>query len=326
MSILDRDLKVYGSAAMLEDDTATTVGGAIDTSRCLTFTDVNGLVRAWSSDAGDTTQTVTVYYRDAAGVIQNEVKTLTGQTPVNFTASMERFMKAIKSATCAGDVLVEAQTAERANTGQANGGGNNEAAYILSYDGTTKVATVSKLWAGGAGIGTNLITLDTGASAVDDFYAGMVIRMTDASIGFRIAKGICFEKAPSEILEVRRIAYDNLAEGTGGAAKDVYEKIFFKNTHATSSLTGAVVSEIDDPGGLVTFAMAAALNDTSDNGAGTRLTHSGGLTFDSAEKNVPGGGALAPGDHIGVWLKIALAAGQSQMLTSYLPQLRGQTV
>ena len=106
---------------------------------------------------------------------------------------------------------------------------------------------------------------------------------------------------------------------------DFYDKVFFKNTHATISLTAAVVAELTDPSGLIAFALAAALNDSTNNGGGTRLTHTGGLTFNSSSKNVPSGQVLAAGDRIGVWLKLSLAAGQVATLTSYVPQLQGQT-
>ena len=66
-----------------------------------------------------------------------------------FVATIDRLMKAIKSATTAGDVAVMASTAERTGTAQAG-----------SLD---------------------TITLDVGASAVDDFFVGMVIRITSGT-------------------------------------------------------------------------------------------------------------------------------------------------
>jgi len=324
MSIALSDLKIYGSASMPDDDTPTQIGGAIDTQRKPLFYDVGAAIQCVSSAGGDTTQTVTLHYRDSAGNKQSEAKTLSGQTPVAFTATPERLLKAIKSATCAGDVAVEAATAERAGTAQA-----------------------------GTGI---TITLDAGASASNDFYNGMVIRLTsgtgngqireiiaydgttkvatagsqwgttpDATSVFRIAKGMVFDKSPAEILECRRVFYDSGANPAGGATKEYHEKWFLKNTHATLSLTTAVVKEIADPSGLITFMLAASVDDSGTNGSGNNRLVAPSGTFDNSNKSVPGGGSLAAGSAIGVWGKLTLAGGAAAQKTTYTPQLEGNT-
>lgn len=327
MSIQPHDLKFYGSATMPDTDATTAIGGAIALTKTVSFSDTSGLVQAVSSDAGDTTQNVQVFYRDASGLIQNISINLNGQTVVPDATSMERLMKVLKSATCAGDVAVEAQTATRANTGQAGGGANHEIAQILGYIGSTKVATVSKNWAGGAGAGTNVITLDAGASAVDGFYNGQVIRMTDVSIGFRISNGFYLEKSPNEITEVRRIFYDAAADPATGGARTYYEKIFTKNVHGTLSLTAAVVAKVSDTGATTTFGVTAALNDSTTNGTGNnRQVAPASIVFDASDKSVVGGGTLAPGDAQGVWLKLALTAGEAAQKVLLTMGINGQTV
>lgn len=325
MSITIADLKLYGSAVMPDDDAAADIGGAISTSKKIDFTDVNDLVQMRSSSTSDTSPTITVYYRDSAGNLLSEVQTLNGRNNVAFAASMERLLKAVKSATCVGDVVVEAQTATRANTAQA-----------------------------GAAL---TITLDTGASAVDNFYNGQVVRLTggtgqhqireiiaydgttkvasiayawgtnpDATSTFSIAKGFFFDRSPSEIMEVRRPFYNAGANPGGGATKKYYEKAFFKNTHATLALTSAIVKEQSDPGADIAFGLASTLDDTAGNGGGNnRQVAPSGITFNSADKNVANGQSLTAGSAQGMWLELTLVGGAAAQNTSYQPRLDGNT-
>lgn len=326
MPIALYELKLYGSAVMPDDDTVTAIGGAIDTQKRVEFTDVSGQVQAVSSAGGDTTQSVTVTYRDTTGAKLTETKTLAGQSPVAFTATMERLLKAVKSASTAGDVAVEAAVAERTGTAQAGGGatitldagasptdqaylgmiiritagtGNGQIRQIIDYNGTTKVATVNQPWA----------------------------TVPDATSQFRLAKGFYFDKLPAEVMEVRRPFFDAAADAPGGQAREYYDKVFFRNTHATLALTSAVVRELSDPSGLITFGLAATLNDTGTNGAGNnRRVAPTGVTFDNLDKAVPNAGSLSPGAAIGVWLKLSLAAGAAAQKTTYQLRLEGNTI
>ena len=148
MAILLSDLKGYGVATEADDDSIQQIGGAIDTQKKKVFMDYGGNVQLISSAAGDTTPTVTITYRDAAGSKLTEAKTLNGQSPVAYAATMERLLKAVKSGTTTGDVAVEASVAERTGTCQASGNGN--------------IA----------------IALDAGASGVNDAYLGLICRIT----------------------------------------------------------------------------------------------------------------------------------------------------
>lgn len=107
MAVVDTDIVVYGSASMPDDDTPTGIGGAIDLTKRVIFTDIGattGTVSFVSNAAGDTTQTVTVYGRDAAGILVNEGNTITGTTPVVTTQTFERITKIVISATYVGDI------------------------------------------------------------------------------------------------------------------------------------------------------------------------------------------------------------------------------
>ena len=113
MSIVASELKLYGSASMPDDDTATAIGGAINTAIKMEFTDItpSGTVEMLSSAGGDTTQTVTIYGRDGTGAIVNEVKTLNGATPVSFTTTFERILKAVMSGTATGTITIRKASA-----------------------------------------------------------------------------------------------------------------------------------------------------------------------------------------------------------------------
>lgn len=321
MSILLRNLQLRGSAVMPDDDTPTNVGAAIAPEKKVTFTDVSGTLQAVSSAAGDTTQTVTVYGRNSVGALISQAYALNGVTPVTDAEIFERILKAVKGAVCAGDVAIEAQSAERSNTATAGS--------------------------------ADTITLDGAASAVDDYYNGMVLRTTggtgpnqlgevidyvgatkvatmskafavtpDGTTTFRLAKGVVFEDDASyEVMEVRRAFYNASAEASGGSTRNYYEKIFFVNRDALS-LTSAEVAEDADPSALIAFGLAATVDDTGDNGAFNRQTAPGVVVFASTLVAVPGG-ALAVDEAIGVWLRLTLAAGAVATKSTYSPRLQG---
>lgn len=112
MAVVDTDIVVFGSAVMPDDDVTTEIGGAIDLTKKIVFTDIspNGTVTIFSSAAGDNTQTVTTYGRDAAGVLVSEALGLTGTTPVAGTQVFERVLKIVLSAAAVGNVTVEETT------------------------------------------------------------------------------------------------------------------------------------------------------------------------------------------------------------------------
>lgn len=102
----------YGSANMPEDNTST-AGGAVDTTTRVVFDSTslaNSLgpdtVEVVSSAAGDTTQTVTVYGRNAAGSLVNEVLSLNGTTVVNGATSFKTIYKVVVSASHTGTITI----------------------------------------------------------------------------------------------------------------------------------------------------------------------------------------------------------------------------
>jgi hypothetical protein len=107
MSVTASDIVFYGSANMPENS-ASTSGGAIDLTTKVIFTDIAATdqVTVISSNAGDTTQTVTVYGRDAAGTIVSEPLSLNGTTRVTGAQAFERILKVVVSASHAGTITV----------------------------------------------------------------------------------------------------------------------------------------------------------------------------------------------------------------------------
>lgn len=328
MPVRKQDIEFYGAATMPDDDTPTNIGGAIDKTRRIGFADLSGSDNLQIvSDGADTTQSVTVSGTNAAGVAISEAKTLNGGTPVAMTANTNwRYLhKAIKSATCAGTVAVEAVTAEHTGTAQAGA--------------------------------ADSITLDTGASATDQAYRGMVIRITggtgsgqirrcfdyngttkvatpardwttapDATSTFTIARGMVFEKSPDEVMEVRELFYGAVAAAAGGSAKTYVDKFFAYNLHATLALTSAQIVEAADALGVFDFDLEASLDGTDTNGAGNnRLVPPAGYTFDSTTKNVANTQNHTAGAGQGIWAQLSLAAGAAAAATSWTVQETGTT-
>lgn len=244
MSIVSSDLVFYAAASMPSDDVSTS-GGAIDTLRRLDFTQISSAekIKFSSSNAGDTTQTLTLTGRDSTGALVTETLSLTGTTNVISANTYERLLKAELSATCAGTVTVQGNTS----------------------------STVFRAIPAG----------ERGFMAI-----------------------------------FRQLASDP------ASAKDFYCKGFWKNTNGTLTLTSASVAQNADPSSVITHALDASVGASTS--VANRLT-SPGFTFDDTAKTVPGGGGLAAGAAIGVWLDLHLAINAAALKTSYTTELDGQT-
>jgi len=113
MPVADTDIQAWGSAVMPIDDSTLNIGGAVDLTKKIVFTRLGSscLLEMLSSAAGDTTQTVTIYYLSVAGVLASETKTLNGTSVVSFTPTMLTFLRAVKSATTTGTVTIRKASA-----------------------------------------------------------------------------------------------------------------------------------------------------------------------------------------------------------------------
>jgi len=111
MSVTSDDLIAYGSATMPDDDSVEDIGGAIDTSVRVSFTDVApaDTIDVASDDSGDTMD-VTIHGRDSQGVMVSETLTLNGTTTVNGAQTFERILKVVVSASHAGTITLTEAT------------------------------------------------------------------------------------------------------------------------------------------------------------------------------------------------------------------------
>jgi hypothetical protein len=128
------------------------------------------------------------------------------------------------------------------------------------------------------------------------------------------------------ILQIRRPFYGVSSDVSGGSTRNYYEKIFIKNNHSTLALLSAVIREMSDPTGNITFDLESSVNGS--NSSSNRLTSpsAGGMlgSFDNADKTVPSTN-LAGGSAIGVWMKLSLAAGSSPTKSTYTFRVNGAT-
>ncbi len=128
------------------------------------------------------------------------------------------------------------------------------------------------------------------------------------------------------ITSLRRLFYDAAADATGGSSRSFYEKVFVKNTNGTTTLTNAQIAEQADPTGNITFDLEDAVDDTNSVADRLNTVPAGMLgSFDNTTKTVPGGGNLAAGSRIGVWVKLTLAAGTAAAKSTWTLRTTGTT-
>lgn len=342
MSIILSDIKIYTAAVFPEDDAVTNIGGTHDFTKKCQFSDFNGDWQVVSDSTVDdypTSRELTLYYRDFSGVILNETVLMDGTTFALGASTIERMMKGVKGGgSFTGNAAIIKQSAEYSDTlptqsglsadqvqfpagassvtgayqqmiFRANGGtGDTKMLEIIDYDGATKIATMNK--------------------TVTGFF--------DNTTTFDVFKGMFFDKTPNEITDIVRVDYDSSADVaaiSGGSDRDFYVKVFFEHTDASGSgltATSCVVREAQDPTGLNTFGLDDEINLSTDNGAFNRQVAPAGITFDNADKDVPGAYPdfnpwLTPGDRIGVWIKLHRVAGAAAVKSFWMPQFRFQT-
>lgn len=113
MSITATEIITYGSLNMPENN-ASTSGGGIDVTTKISFTDIAATdsVEFVSDNAADT-MNITVYGRNAAGLIVSETKALNGTTPtVATTATFERILKVVLASAAAGTITIRRATGD----------------------------------------------------------------------------------------------------------------------------------------------------------------------------------------------------------------------
>lgn len=110
-----------------------------------------------------------------------------------------------------------------------------------------------------------------------------------------------------------------------------YEKLFWKNTHATLALTNATVQLSADPSSVIQTGVALAKDGTTS--ITDRLetnaesdSRPAGITFvdDAVDQNVPTG-SLGAGEAIGIWVRLDLAAGNAPVRSTFTLRIAGAT-
>jgi hypothetical protein len=128
----------------------------------------------------------------------------------------------------------------------------------------------------------------------------------------------------SGVLTLRRPFYNVSSDVVGGSARNFYEKVFLKNTNASLALLSAQISESADPSANLTFALADAQND-EETTADRQTIPTAVTAFDGNAKNVPNTN-LSAGSGIGVWLNLALDAGEAAAKTTYTMGVQGNSI
>lgn len=140
----------------------------------------------------------------------------------------------------------------------------------------------------------------------------------------RSSAGATVVLVPPLTTEVRRTHYDSVSSGS---TKKVYEKLHWKNTNGTLTLTNPFTtlnSHLADPDGGVKIAVALVKNDSAT--IGTRLLTPATVTFvdDGVDQATPSD--LDAGDSIGVWIEVNLGVDDAAFKGNYVHQLKGTTV
>ncbi len=330
MSVEAYNLILHGSATMPDDDTTTEIGGAIDKSTKLTFAQLanTGVLNVISSAAGDTTQDVTVYGRNAAGEKIDETISLNGTTEAQGSTSFERVMKAVKSATTTGVVAVYSDTDLHAGTAQ-----DGDTNWVQLDAGASAVDNEYQfdviIFTGGTGAGNVAEIVKYDGTEKKAYVRGWPVATPDATSVFVVAHGVVMEKSPDEVDEVRVLFYDAAANPPGGSTKTYYDKGFYYNQHATLALTNGVITEVaEGAAAKIEFALEDALDGSGTNGAANDrfvAPSSGVGSFSSDAKDVVNSQNFSPQSGQGVWFKLTLDGGDSAQKSFYQLQVTGQS-
>ena len=310
----------------MPENNTTLSGGAIDRTTVVDFSDMTIVdqLQVVSSNPGDTASVV-IYGRLANGIVNNETVALVGQSPaVTVQTAWERIMKVLKLATTAGDVAVEQVTPVASGTVVDGGLGVD----TIELDGSSSnvdnayVGLVFRVLTGtGAGVVAKILSYegDTQTAVLDKLVT------VDSTSTYRLSRGVILNKAPIEIMTVRRPFYNALAAAPSGDNRVYYEKFFWRNDSSEDLLISSVL-EVLNASGKISFGVDPTVPSTSS--VANRLTAPviRNLVFGRTPQSIPTNqSTLASGQAVGVWLRFAVNAGQSPQKLSYMSGLSGQT-
>ena len=182
----------------------------------------------------------------------------------------------------------------------------------------TRVLAVTGRDATGA-IVTENITLN-GASEVDSVHTYERIQsVTTTTSGTRTVSvyqdtglsTLIFTIPPNELGVY--MLFQNAFSSSGSELR--YEKMFWKNSDGSLTLTSAQVTLTADASGDINIGLATSVSDSGS--VANRLSAPGGVSFvgTSTAQNVPGGGNIAAGAAIGVWVLQTLGGSAAAQKT-----------
>jgi len=300
MSVTINQINFYGAANMPEVD-GSTVGGAVDLTKKVAFSDVNSTMALdlVSSSASDTAVKIQVTGRDSTGVIQTPAAaTLTGTTLIANAFSGQTFQRLLAGVITGGAIAGLSNPGGTAAVGDVAAightrliAGNTAQAGSANTSGTTppifKLKAGDGATVGGAvynGLGLIIrITGGTGAnqlrSIIAPYSAGAygtdIVAVSrdwsvvpDATSVYDIGYGFLFDVLPNPVTAVTRLFATATADVAGGSTRYFYEKVFALNTNAsTALLNGAVQVLSESPtlptGVLIDLGLTTGLNDTA---------------------------------------------------------------
>ncbi|KKN22942.1 hypothetical protein LCGC14_0910170 [marine sediment metagenome] len=192
---------------------------------------------------------------------------------------------------------------------------------------TTPTCTIEVRKTDGS-VDSEVVTL-TGITPVVFATLGVVERILKCTLSTAAAGIVTLQRSPSGAT-VRDIPVGELGfvrmfrkSASEAAATTRYEKFYWKNTHSTEALLGALVKQSLDPTAKITHDVALAVDDSVS--VADRKTAPPSLVFDDNDKAVPGTD-LGAGVAIGVWLLLSLDANNAAIKDTYTSELSGTSV
>jgi hypothetical protein len=200
----------------------------------------------------------------------------------------------------------------------------------LTSDGTdTRNVTITGRDAGGAYI-TETVALTNAVEVLSaNTYERILSVIAASSSGTRTVT--CKQGSGGSVIatipvnEVGFYAMFINAASDPSVIKTRYEKLFWKNTNGSLTLTSSQVTLTADPSAVTQMGIAGSLNDSAT--VANRLAAPGGITFvgTGVAQNVPNSQNLTSGAGIGVWIKQTLAAANAALRSTFTTQLSGNT-
>lgn len=181
---------------------------------------------------------------------------------------------------------------------------------------------------------------DTGATISDTkqlngtntvVFAGTFERILKVAMDADAAGEVTIERTTGAVkiadIPVGERGFTRLFIGSSSETSQVirYEKLCWRNNHATLTLGAAQVTLTSDPASRLRIGVESTKDDTVS--VANRLTTPGGVTFvDNAVAQSLPGGQLEAGSYISVWIEQDLPADDPAQKATFNTQLLGTTI